>query len=260
MPFAKSKWLALKHVLLSPAFRVWARVAILVLAGIPLLYSLSVWVRQRVAKRYSAHHGMLAAKIVFYPGLIIIVVSVLDDLHFKTGSLLGAAGIAGLAIGFASQTSVSNIISGIFLLAEKPFAVDDVISIGDTTGRVLSIDMLSVKLRTLDNRFVRIPNEVMIKTAITNVSRFPIRRADIRVAVAAKEDPRRVEQALLDVARNNSLCLKEPQPEVVINGIGKAATDLSLNLWVSKENWTQARNDVQREILARFAAEGIELA
>ena len=76
---------------------------------------------------------------------------------------------------FASQTSVSNIISGIFLISEQPFQVGDLIKVGETKGVVLSIDLLSIKLRTFDNQLVRIPNENLIKNELSNITRFPIR-------------------------------------------------------------------------------------
>lgn len=107
---------------------------------------------------------------------------------------LRAAGIAGIAIGFASQTSISNIISGLFLISEKPFAVNDVIKAGDTTEIVLSIDLLSIKMRTFDNLYIRVPNEKIIKEELTNVTRFPIRRLNIDISVAYKEDLARVKE------------------------------------------------------------------
>src|SRR5699024_2454555 len=112
--------------------------------------------------------------------------------------LLGAAGIAGVALGFASQTSVSNIISGLFLIAESPFKVDDIITVKSTTGVVLSIDILLVKLRTFDNQYVRIPNETLIKTEVTNITRFPIRRLNTTISVAYKEDIGQVREILME--------------------------------------------------------------
>lgn len=76
------------------------------------------------------------------------------------------------------------VLAGLFLVAEKPFQTGDLIQVGQTVGEVLSIDLLSVKLWTFDNLLVRIPNESLIKTEMTNLTRFPIRRFDMRVGVA----------------------------------------------------------------------------
>src|SRR5947207_907639 len=75
---------------------------------------------------------------------------------------------------------------------ERSFAIGDVISIGPTTGTVISIDLLSVKLRKADNVYVRIPNESVLKEQVSNVTRFPLRQVEISVGVAYKEDPERV--------------------------------------------------------------------
>ncbi|HBQ61673.1 MAG TPA: mechanosensitive ion channel family protein, partial [Balneolaceae bacterium] len=157
------------------------RLAIIFVVGLPVIFILRRWVRSFFTKKYASHYGMLAGKLVFYTGIVILIIMVMGQLGFSPAPLLGAAGILGVALGFASQTSVSNIISGLFLIAEQPFKVDDIIMINTTTGTVLSIDMLSVKLRTFDNRYVRIPNEMIIKQEVTNITKFPIRRFNANV-------------------------------------------------------------------------------
>jgi len=174
-------------------------------------------------------------------------------------AFLGAAGIAGIAIGFASQTSVSNIISGLFLIGEKPLEVNDVINVGSTTGIVLSIDTLSVKLRTFDNKFVRIPNETLIKSEFTNITKFPIRRVDINLGVAYKEDIGKVRNILLDIAHKNPLCLIDPEPIIILSGFGNSSVDIFLGVWATKADWLQLKNTITEEIKLRFDAEGIEI-
>ncbi|MFT6270035.1 MAG: small-conductance mechanosensitive channel [Alphaproteobacteria bacterium] len=124
----------------------------------------------------------------------------MKELGFDLSVVLGAAGIFSVAIGFASQTSASNLISGLFLMMERPFSVGDIIRVESTTGEVISIDLLSVKIRTFDNLFVRIPNESRIKTQVTTLTRFPIRRADLQIGIAYKEDIERVKEILNNVA------------------------------------------------------------
>ncbi|MFB6240092.1 MAG: mechanosensitive ion channel family protein, partial [Gemmatimonadota bacterium] len=171
-------------------------------------------------------------------------------------------GILGIALGFASQTSVSNIISGFFLMAEQPFVVDDIIQVGGTggtIGRVQSIDMLSVKLRTFDNKFVRIPNESLIKTEVTTITRYPIRRVDVAVGVAYKEDVEHVRQALLEVAHANPLCLMEPEPVVLFDGYGESSLNFSFRVWATRENWLELKNTIHEDVKDKFDEEGIEI-
>jgi small-conductance mechanosensitive channel len=207
------------------------RVVIVLVAGFIILKIVNFSVGRITKKRFSQQTAMLVKKGIFYIGAFIILVSVLRQLGFKLTALLGAAGIAGIAIGFAAQTSVSNIISGLFLISEKPFAVGDVIKVGGTMGIILSIDLLSVKLRTFDNLYVRIPNEQLIKTEVTNITRFPIRRMDIDVSVAYKDDLAMVKGLLLDIAKKNPYCLDNPEPFFIIKEFGDHGIEILLGAW-----------------------------
>ncbi len=236
-----------------------ARVGVLVVVVVPLLLLVSNWVRSYASKKLSAQQGMVLSKMIFYTGLTVILFAVLGEFGFKLSHLLGAAGIIGVAVGFASQTSASNIISGFFLMAEKPFEVDDIITVQSTTGVVMSIDMLSVKMRTFDNKYIRIPNETLIKSEVTNMTRFPIRRLDIPVGVAYREEIGRVREILLDIARNNPLCLIDPEPMVVFSGFGSSSLDMKLLIWAAKSDWMALKNAIYEEIKIRFDREGIEI-
>jgi len=235
------------------------RVAVLLAVGIPVLAGTSTWLRRRVSSWVDPQAGLVAGKLLFYPGLLLLLVLTLSELGFSLGPLLGAAGILGIAIGFASQTSVSNVISGFFLIAERPFVVDDLIAVGDVTGRVLSIDTISVKLRTFDNKFVRIPNETLIKSQVINITRFPIRRVDIRVGVAYKEDVARVRDILREIADVNPLCLMEPEPLILFEGFGDSSLNFLFGVWATQENWLQLKNDIQDDIKIAFDREEIEI-
>jgi small-conductance mechanosensitive channel len=235
------------------------RFSILVFLGLPALFFISKWIRKYTSQKFSPQQGMIFSKLLLYTGLVIIIISALSEFGFKLTHLLGAAGIIGIAVGFASQTSMSNIISGLFLIAEKPFKIDDIITIQNITGVVLSIDILSVKLRTFDNKYVRIPNETIIKSDVTNITRFPIRRLDITIGVAYKEEIPRVREVLLDVAKNNPLCLNEPEPLVIFSEFGNSSLDLLLLVWAVKYDWLRLKNKITEEIKKRFDQEGIEM-
>ena len=235
------------------------RAALLAFGGLPLAWGLSRWIRAYVAARYNAQRGLIFGKLVFWPLALIIAVSVLRELGFSLAPLLGAAGILGVALGFASQTSVSNVISGFFLLGEEPFKVGDDIQVGDVEGIVLTIDMLSVKIRTFDNRMVRIPNETLVKSQFTNVTHFPIRRVDMPVSVACKEDLARVRQVLLDVAHDNPNVLMEPEPQVFFQGFGPSSMDFKFAVWARQESFITVKNAIAEQVRSRFDAEGIEM-
>ncbi len=214
----------------------------------------------RISKKYlTRQYSMLIRKAVYYSCAVIVLIIILQLLGVKVGALLGAAGIAGIAIGFASQTSMSNLISGLFLISEKPFEVGDVIRVDKTFGVVQSIDLLSVKINTFDNLFIRIPNEKLINTEITNITRYPIRRMDIKLKVAYKSSISKVKDALQNVAANNPLCLDEPQPLILFTDFGEFGMEFLFGLWFYKTDYLALKNSVMQDIKEKFDGEGIEI-
>lgn len=234
-------------------------VAIFVVVCLLLLRVVVFLVLKPLKKKFSQQTNMLIKKVIYYSGVIFITIAVFNQLGFNFTALLGAAGILGIAIGFAGQTSMSNVISGIFLISEKPFELGDLIKVGTTTGFVSSIDLLSIKIRTFDNLFIRIPNESMIKSEVINITRFPIRRVDIEIGVAYKEDVRRVKTLLLEVARKNPYCLDEPEPVFIFKRFGDSALELLLGVWAAKEDWLSLKNSIMIEIKECFDAAGVEI-
>ena len=235
------------------------RAIILIVVGLVVAKLSSSTIKKIANNRTDPLHAMLLKRGSYYFILSLFLVSALRQLGFDLSVLLGAAGILSVAIGFASQTSASNLISGLFLVAERPFTVGDSIRVGTTTGEVLSIDPLSVKLRTFDNLFVRIPNESLIKSEVTTLSRFPIRRVDVLVGVAYKEDIKKVRAILEEVAEKNPLSLEEPKPRYMFQGFGESSLDIQFSVWAKRENFLDLKNSIYEEIKNAFDKQGIEI-
>jgi small-conductance mechanosensitive channel len=187
-----------------------------------------------------------------YAAWIIAVLFVFKSFGIDSQAILGAAGIAGVAIGFAAQTSMSNVISGFFLLSEKPCEVGDIITVDTTTGVVLSIDLLSVKLRTFDNLFIRIPNETIIRTNLTNITRFPIRRLEVAFTVPHRESVDRVRTLLRALAEENRFCLKNPAPLFLIAGLDTNGVNLGFYIWFEKSKFLDLKNTFLESMLIAF--------
>lgn len=218
----------------------------------------------RTAERLLLAHqdrqvAMLARKGVFWSLLGLTLITTLHQLGFNLGVLLGAAGILTVAIGFASQTSASNLISGLFLLGEKPFAVGDTITVGDVTGEVLSIDALSVKLRTFDNVFVRIPNESILKDRVRTLSRFPIRRFDLKLTVGFEEDLTELEKVLRAASDRNQIALQEPRPLFMLLGYEEWGIGVQFSVWAPRTDLFTLRTSLTREVQEALKAAGIRI-
>ena len=202
---------------------------------------------------------MLAKKAVFYAGLVVLVLLVLNQLGIDLTAVLGAAGIAGIALGFAAQTSISNIISGIFLLSENAFSPGDVIKVGSVTGTILSIDLLSIKVRTFDNQFVRLPNEMLIKAELTNVTRFPLRRLDLRFTVGYDTDLAKLKDILLPIVGRVPQCLEEPEPFFQIQDYGSLGVSVLFGVWFARDDYLAVNNGLKTRLLPALKKEGITL-
>ncbi len=241
--------------------RAWSllRALLLVVFGFVFARIASVLAGRVLGTRLTGSQLLLVRRIAFYLLLAIFITSALRELGFSLATLLGAAGIFSVALGFASQTSASNFVSGLFLMVEKPFGIGDVIKVGNTTGEVLSIVLLSVTLRTFDNLYVRIPNESILKGESTTLTRFPVRRADLLVGIAYKEDINRVRDILMQVADLNPLCLEEPRPLFIFQGFGDSSLNLQFSVWAKRENFLDLKNSIQVEIKQAFDEAGIEI-
>ncbi len=234
---------------------------IILVVGFLIIQGLIFIVKKFLPQTWSRQRKMIVTRVIQYSGyifLFFILISELDLTH-KLTTIFGAAGVIGIIIGFASQTSIGNIISGFFLVSEKSFELGDVIKIGDKSGVVYSIDLLSIKIKTFDNLLLRIPNQTVISSEVTNVTRFPIRRLDFEVSVAYKEDLRKVKTILESVAKGNPLSLDEPEPLIVFKNFGDSGINILLGIWFEKTNYLAVKNSIFLEIKEAFDAEGIEI-
>ena len=235
------------------------RIVFILIIGVSSIQLIAFMLRRSLRKQLSRPRMMLITRTVVYTGYTGLVLIVIKELNYDLTALFGAAGVVGIVIGVASQTSIGNIISGLFLVGEKSFELGDVIRIGDKTGTVYSIDLLSIKIKTFDNLLIRIPNQSVISSELTNVTRFPIRRLDFQIGVAYKEDLRKVKSVLESVARNNPLCLEEPEPYILFQTFGDSSINITLGIWFEKANYTAVKNSVFVEIKEAFDREGIEI-
>ena len=237
----------------------WLRPIVWMALGLFLATVLGRLAERLGQQRLTRHQRVLFRRLVFYTILGVAVALALQQSGFQIGVLLGAAGILTVALGFASQTSASNVISGLFLLAERPFELGHFIEVDNVRGEVVGIDLLSVKLRSLDNLYIRVPNETLIKTRVTNFTRFPVRRLDLPIGVAYGEDLERVRGVLLTLVDANPDCMEEPEPFVHLMQFGASSVDLQLSFWVLGADLRQVRSDVLLAVKAAFDREGIEI-
>ena len=217
-----------------------------------------------VGNRLNAHQRLLWRRGIFYFIFLLFIMTSLREAGFKLSVFLGAAGILTVALGFASQTSATNLISGLFLIGEGSFEVGDTIQItlirGQTIeGQVISIDLLSVKLLTLDNVYIRLPNEQLIRTPVMNLSKYPIRRIPITLAINFHEDIIKVRQVLLEVAAKYPLVMDDPKATVTVTAFRESSIELLFSVWCRQENALKVRDEMQERVRNGFVENQIEI-
>ena len=233
---------------------------ITVLIGLILIRSSRAAITRFGKGRVSSAHTLLARRFVTTGLLALTLAAVLEQNGLKMSVLFGAAGIFSLALGFASQTSASNLIAGIFLIGDNTFTLGDVITVGGVTGEVIAIDLLSVKLRKFDNVLVRIPNETLIKTQVETLTRYPIRRIELKLRLPYDESVEKLTEALFAAADRDPYLLQEPRPTVSYSGFVDSGLELTVLVWTARENFLSVKNNLQANILDEIGKRGIRLA
>ena len=209
-------------------------------------------------KKLSKARSLILIKFLHYIFYIIVVMYILSLFGVKLGAIWGAAGIAGVAIGFAAQTSVSNLISGLFVITEGAIKIGDTIIVDGITGVVDSLNLISVTVHTLDNEMVRIPNSTIINTNLMNKSYHSKRRLTVNCPIAYGNDLQLALDTYIKAANDCPTVLKEPAPAAWINQFGESGIDITLAVWFEPKDFFQTKNDLHIAITKEKAAAGLE--
>ncbi len=176
---------------------------------------------------------------------------------------VASAGILGIAISFAAKDTLSNLFSGVFILADAPYKIGDFIILDSgERGMVTHIGIRSTRLLTRDDVEITIPNGVMGNAKITNEAGGPYanRRIRVKVGVAYGSDIDHVRATLMDVAGNHAAVCKDPEPRVRFRSFGDSGLDIELLCWIDEPVLAgRVLDALNTEVYKRFLAEGIEI-
>ena len=199
--------------------------------------------------------------VVGYAGLALAALIAISSAGIDLSSFALIAGGLSLGIGFGLQNVVSNFVSGLILLAERPFKAGDWIVAGDVSGTVKKISVRATEIETFQRQSVILPNSQFINSAVGNwTHRNKLGRVDIKVGVAYDSDPKRAHALMLEIARNHPLVLRNPEPFVSFVNFGPAALEFEIRVFLADIlNGGSVQNDIRFTILDMFAAEGIEI-
>ncbi|MDB5525281.1 MAG: potassium efflux system [Rhizobium sp.] len=196
-----------------------------------------------------------------YAGIAIAGIIGISAAGINLSSLALVAGALSLGIGFGLQTIVQNFVSGLILLAERPFKVGDWIVAGPVEGFVRRISVRATEVETFQNQSIIVPNSQLINASVGNWTlRNTLARSEVAVKVSYDSDPRKVMDILLEIATSHPLVLTMPEPNVGFNAFGEFSLDFELRFYLADLfNGGAVKNDIRVSIIERFRKEGIEI-
>ena len=220
---------------------------------------LSLYLRRFLKEKVAKGHLEIIVKVVSYTIIIVAVLAILPTIGIKLSGLLVAGGIAGLAIGFASQSIIGNLISGIFLMIERPIKIGNSVNIEGTGGIVEDIRIISTTIRTFDGLYIRVPNQKVFTASITNFVANVARRFEYVVGIRYSDDADKALETIKNIIEDHPLALKNPAPQVFVDNLGDSSVNIIVRIWAPSTEWFGVKTELLWKIKKAIEKEGIEI-
>lgn len=209
--------------------------ALLVLAGFWVLLRITQPALRAALHRAQFVDGLIRLLIDgVFRGVIFVlgVAMAMSQLGINITALLAGVGVAGIALGFAAQETVANMIAGFLIFWDRPFKIGDYITTEDQYGEVKEITLRTTRIRTLDNTYVVIPNKQIIGDTLVNHSMYGETRVVVKIGIAYKERIAEARAVILEAIKDVTGAMTDPAPDVVARSLGDSSVNLEVRVWV----------------------------
>lgn len=244
----------------GPIFR-FVFIVVIIIAAFFFSKVVTIYFRRSLKEKMSKDHLEIILKLISYTIITVAVLFfVLPALDVEASSILVAGSVVGLVIGFASQSIVGNLISGIFLMIERPIKVGNLVNIDGNSGSVEDISLISTIIRTYDGLYVRIPNQSVFTTNITNYVANVARRFEYVVGIRYTDDADQAIAIIKDIIREHPFALKNPAPMLFVDTLGDNAVNIIVRIWAPSTDWYGIKTELLWIIKKTLEENGIEIA
>ncbi len=227
--------------------------------GVFIAYLVRGVMRRSLQYRLPVHVYKPLEALVFYSLLFLTGVSALYPFGVNLSGLLVAGGFAGIVVGLAAQSTLSNLVSGLMLLVEQPLRVGEPVSVAGVSGVVVGISVFSTRIRTWDGPVVRIPNNDVFNSIITNYVKMKARRIEFVIGVHYNTDIDYAIDVIKNFVSEHPLCLVNPGPEAFVDNYGDSSVNIKIRCWAPPQAWFATKVELQTKIKRVLEEAGIEI-
>lgn len=213
---------------------------IIMTVGVIVARVFSIVFKKYVAPNLEANSAKTINKFIYYGIIIIALLAVTTSQGIDLSGLMVAGGIFGIVIGFATQSVVSNVISGVFLMIERPAKSGDVIELTQRNifGILMDITVFSTKIKLFDGSIMRIPNDKVFTEQIRNVAATEVRRIDVVVGIAYREQIGKAVSVIREsIIKRLPFVLVEPEPAIWTDHLADSSVNLRVLVWFPRDDW-----------------------
>lgn len=196
-------------------------------------------VRGLLPKAYGVDKNFapLLAQVARYGIMVLAIITALNLFGVQSNSILAVVGAAGLAVALALQSTLTNIAAGIMLIWLRPISIGEYITGDGVAGVVVEIGLFGTRLRSTSGLYIFTPNQKLWASAITNHSREPRRRIDVKVTVPESINIAKARRMLLKIATTDKRVLVDPAPTVFVESFSGSTVSMQLRAWVSTPDY-----------------------